>query len=202
MRNAGRSTTWAGRSLSSENGSSAPSTPSTNGPPGTTTDVPASPARPGGRVRTSSSSGGPVRRFKCLQHRFVVLVLVADHHSVHEIVVRFVGQLVECVQRRGPHGATVGPRLIGRQQRQVDAAGAGVHEGVVEVFDRAGQDSRPVRVAAAQQPQFLLLADVRQVPDQRAHQRVVLAMEFGIVEIHQPQGSFARPVQIADQRFA
>ena len=30
-------------------------------------------------------------QIQCLQHRFVVLVLVADHHPVHEIVVRFVG---------------------------------------------------------------------------------------------------------------
>ena len=60
----------------------------------------------------------------------------------------------------------------------------------------------PIRVAAAQQPQLFLLADMREVPHQRAHQRVVLAAQFGVVEIDQPQGSFARPVQIAGQRFA
>src|SRR5438445_210190 len=59
MRNDGTSTTCAGRSLSSENGSSAASTPSTNSPPGTSTDVPAIPGRPAGSGAPEPSSGGP-----------------------------------------------------------------------------------------------------------------------------------------------
>ena len=95
----------------------------------------------------------------------------------------------------------VRPRLVRRQQRQIDATGPGVHEGVVKVFDGAGQHPRPVRVTTAQQPQLFLLADVRQVPHQRAHQRVVLTAEFGVVEIDKPQSSFPRSAQIAGQCF-
>ena len=63
IRNAGMSTTWAGRSLSNEYGSVAASTPSANGPAGTSTDVPARPGRPAGKIEVSGNSGAPVRRF-------------------------------------------------------------------------------------------------------------------------------------------
>jgi hypothetical protein len=36
----------------------------------------------------------------------------------------------------------------------------------------------------------------------RTHQRVILAAEFGVIEIDQPQRPFAGPGQIEDQRFA
>ena len=45
-------------------GSLAASTPSTNGPPGTSTEVPARPGRPAGKLPGSRSSAAPVRRFK------------------------------------------------------------------------------------------------------------------------------------------
>jgi hypothetical protein len=131
-----------------------------------------------------------------------VLVLVADHHPEDEIAVRLVGQPVEGIQGGRPHGAAISPRPVRGQQRQVGAAGPRVHESVVEVVDGAGQHPRLIRVAAAQQPQFFLLPDVGQVPNQGTHQRVVLAAEFGVVEIHQPQSPFPRSLQITDQCFA
>src|SRR5579884_912924 len=76
-----------------------------------------------------------------------------------------------------------------------------MYERVVETLDIRAQHARAVEIAAAQQPQFLLLADVRQVPHQRAHQGVVLAAQFGIVEIDQPQGALACPRQVASQLF-
>ena len=117
-------------------------------------------------------------------------------------MLRFVREPIKRIERSRPHSPAVAAGLIRGQQRQVGTAGAGVHEGVVEVFHRAGQDARPIRVAAAQQPQLFLLADMRQVPDQRTHQRVVLAMQFRVVEVDQPQGSHPGPVHIADQCFA
>ncbi|AGL29179.1 hypothetical protein J113_25845 [Mycobacterium tuberculosis CAS/NITR204] len=50
--------------MSNEHGSSAASTPSTNGPPATSTDVPAILGRPAGRAEVAANSGEPVRRFK------------------------------------------------------------------------------------------------------------------------------------------
>src|ERR1700680_737769 len=76
-----------------------------------------------------------------------------------------------------------------------------MHEGVVETLDRRRQHSGPIRVTAAQQPQLFLLTNVRQIPDQRAHQRVVLAAQFVIVEIDQPQRARACPLQIAGKSF-
>src|SRR5262249_18488867 len=67
--------------------------------------------------------------------------------------------------------------------------------------DGRRQDARPTRVAATQQPQLFLLTDVRQVPDQRTHQRVVLTTEFVIVELHESQGPRPRPRQVVGQPF-
>ena len=88
IRNAGTSTTCAGRSLSSECGSVTASTPSTNSPPGTSTDVPATPGRPAGSrdARVQQRRAGP--QVQRLQHGLVVLVLVADHQPEHEARVR------------------------------------------------------------------------------------------------------------------
>ena len=50
---------------------------------------------------------------------------------------------------------------------------------------------------AAQQPELLLLADVRQVPHQRAHQRVVLREQGRLVEVGEQRGARPRQFQIA-----
>ncbi len=163
------------------------------------------PAKPGPAGRQGAGflqQRRPDAQVQCLQHGLVVLVLVADHQAVHEVLLRFVREPIERIERSRSHGPAVAARLMRGQQRQVDAAGTGMHEGVVQALHGVGQDSRPIRVTATQQPQFFLLSDMRQVPHQRAHQRVVLTTKLRVVEIDQPQRSFARPLHIADQRFA
>ena len=132
-----------------------------------------------------------------------MLVLVADHQPEPEGgVAVVVGQGVEVVQRLVAHGRAVRSGLGRRQQRQLDAAGAGVDERVVEAVDVGRQHARPVGVAVAQQPQLFLLTDVREVPHQRAHQRVVLAPQFGVVEIDEPQRAVPGLRQLTRKRFA
>ena len=87
----------------------------------------------------------------------------------------------------------------GGQQRQIDPAGARVDEGVVEAFDVRRQHAGAVGVAVAQQPQLFLLADVREVPHQRAHQRVVLTMQLGVVEVGEGQRPLPGPLEVAGE---
>ena len=72
---------------------------------------------------------------------------------------------VQQVQHLRPHGADVRARLGRAEQRQGRSVDAGVLERVVQLVDVL-----PHRLAAADvahQPEFLLVADVRQVPHQR-----------------------------------
>jgi hypothetical protein len=55
-----------------------------------------------------------------------------------------------------------------------------VLEGVVEAVDLGAQ--RRAAADVAHQPQLFLAADVREVPDQRRHQRRVLRDEIGLVD--------------------
>ena len=80
-------------------------------------------------------------------------------------------------------------RLDRRQQRQAGAVGPRVREGVVEPLDSGRQQPRARRVAAADQPELLLLADVREVPDERAHDRAVLGGQLRLVELGQTRSS-------------
>ena len=127
---------------------------------------------------------------------------MADHQAEPEARVTVIGQAVEGVQRLAADGAAVRARVRRRQKRQVDPAGPGVLERVVEALHLRRQHARPVRVAVAQQPQLLLLTDVREVPHQRAHQRVVLAMQFGIIEVDEAQRAVPRRGELTRQRFA
>ena len=75
----------AGRSLSSDHGSSSPSTPSTNGPAGTSTDVGGH--RPAGRQRRARPEQRvAVAQLVRGQHRLDVLLLVLLDHRVGEQV--------------------------------------------------------------------------------------------------------------------
>jgi hypothetical protein len=143
-------------------------------------------------------------QIQSLQHRFVVLVFVADHHRVYEgslVAGGIVGQHVKRVEHGRPHGLAVCARLIRRQQRQVDPTGAGMHKGVVEPPDRRRQHRGPCGISIPQQPQLFLLTDVRQVPHQGAHQRVVLPTEFRVVKLDQTQRSRPRPRQVVGNAF-
>src|SRR3954463_10742688 len=209
MRNVGTSTRCAGRSLSSENGSSAGATPRTKRPPGTSTDVPARPRRPGGRGVPAPRSGGgagarrgrPAARLERLQHRLVVLVLVADHHGDVERVVR-VTPRVEPVQDPAAHFPAERPRLHRRQQRESVAARPRLAECVVERLDGGRQQARPAGVPVAQQPEVLLLTDVGEVPDQGTHQRIVLPRQLGLVVVGEQQGAVAGGGELPGQAVA
>ncbi len=92
MRKAGTSTVCADRSLSSECGSVTASTPRTNSPAGTSTDVPADagpPRRQRGAAIQQRRPGPQVQR---LQHGLVVLVLVADHQPEGEVRLAALGR--------------------------------------------------------------------------------------------------------------
>ena len=107
------------------------------------------------------------------QHRLVVLRLVLGDHAEREPVAEQPrtgkrGPLQQ-VQDPAPHLVAVGPSLRRRQQRQRRAFGAGVLERVVQRVDLRVHGLAPADLP--QQPEFFLVGDVRQVPDQRGHQR-------------------------------
>ena len=103
------------------------------------------------------------------QHGLVVLLLVLDDHAEGEPVLGEAPPLqrhpLEHVERLVPHLLDVLTRLRRAEQRQRRPVRARMLEGVVQVVDVRAQ-----RLAAADvpdQPQLLLAADVREVPDQR-----------------------------------
>ena len=122
------------------------------------------------------------------EHRLVVLLLVLHDHAEREAVggepaavpQTQRGAAAQHVQRLLAHLGDVRARLAGREQRQLDPARPGVLEGVVEAVDLGAQ--RRAAADVAHQPQLFLAADVREVPDQRRHQRRVLRDEIGLVD--------------------
>ena len=177
---AGR-TTCAGRSLSSDHGSSAASTPSTNSPAGTST-ASCGTVAPGGSAAPGPSSGAPSRSWWVAS---IVSSCICSCCSTMTNGKASVGgrrgrPALEAVEARGRgrRRGTRGPRR-GLSSGRRDPLGARVLEGVVELLDLRRQHALRGGVATAQQPQVLLLADVREVPDQRAHQRAVLAGQLG-----------------------
>jgi hypothetical protein len=192
MRNAGTSTQWAGRSLSSENGSSAASTPSRNGPPGTSTEVPATAGWPGGNGWPVPSSGGPARSCR------VCSIVSSCCCSWLTTMAKSKGRR----RRRGtPAGRAPGRALLNRTPRPPPVAAVPGWRGGGRTRRRAPR-RRPAagpgdrRRHAAEQPEILLLADVREVPDQRAHQRAVLAQQLRLVVVGQLQRAVAGDGQL------
>ena len=182
---------WAGRSLSSDHGSASPSTPSVNGPAGTrTASCPT--GRPGRQRRSGAENGLPLAQLVGGQHRLDVLLLVLLDHDVGEQLTGTA--LAGAFERVEDPAADVGDEaasLRRGEQRQVDPGGARVLEGVVQLLDACREQPLRRRVASAEQPEVLLLADVREVPHQRTHQGAVLPGQLALVEVGQPQG--ARP---------
>ena len=136
------------------------------------------------------------------EHRLGVLLLVLGDHAEDEAAL---GQppsvqrgALQQVDHPGPHLADVAARRCGVQQRQGRPVGAWMLEGVIQLVDGLRQD----RVAAAdvtQQPQLLLIADMRQVPDQRRHQPGMLLYQFGVVQrLGQHLGAGPGPVEVGD----
>jgi hypothetical protein len=120
-----------------------------------------------------------------LQHRLVVLVLVGEQHVVDEAVgqqgiARLQVDLIEHLERALADPVHIGTHLVGLQDRQLTADLARLLDRVVELAQVAAQ-----RLAAADvpdQPQLLEVADVAQVPDQRAQDRRVDAVELFLRE--------------------
>jgi hypothetical protein len=101
----------------------------------------------------------------------VAVTTLNDHARREQLVGR---RVLDQVKDPPVNLVVVGPRLNRRQQRRRRALGAGMLERAVKRVHLWREHPAPGRVAGPQQPQLLLLADVRQVPHERAHQRVVL----------------------------
>src|SRR4051794_14758615 len=109
-----------------------------------------------------------------LAHRLGVLELVAEHHLV-EHRVRAVA--VRRLDHTRPHLVEVGARAGGVEQLDVAADAARRLERVVARRE-LGMQQRPAG-EAMHEPELLVRGDVREVPDERAHDRVDLTLELG-----------------------
>gem|GEM_PF-5220681 len=127
-----------------------------------------------------------------------MLLLVLHHHRGREQLARVVRDPLQSIEHPPTDLVAERAGLDRGQQRQRRTGGAGVLERVVERIDARRQDPGAVAVARAQQPQLLLLADVREVPHQRAHQRIVLSEQVRLVQIRQHQRAVPGALQLAD----
>ena len=112
---------------------------------------------------------GPGLELQRREHRLDVLVLVLDDHPVHEATAqqRHSGieiHPVEDIEGAAAHRSDVGPGVIRAQERQPGPVGPGMPEGVVHVVVPRTDTLVP---EPPQQPDVLVVADVRQVPHQR-----------------------------------
>jgi len=103
------------------------------------------------------------------QHGLVVLLFVLGDHAEDETVVhqRSTGQItgIEDIEDLFAHRADVTARLLGIQQRQRRTIDPGVLERVVDLIDIGAHRLAPTDIA--HQPQFFLIPDMCQIPDQR-----------------------------------
>ena len=138
-----------------------------------------------------------------LQHRLVVLVLVGEQHLVGEavrqqLVVGVEFDLVQDLQRALSDLLHVWADLVGPQDRQLAPDLAGLLDRVVEIAEVAAE-----RFAAADplnEPELLEVADVAEVPDQRAEDRVVDPIELLLGErLDQLEGVAAGLIQTPGQ---
>ena len=137
--------------------------------------------------------GARARQLQGLQHRLVVLVLVADQHLPHEPVARSGGRSRPTGPRAPARPASArAPRPCSRSRRR--GAGRGCRRARPAASRwrrrpcaRSGRSgSRPPGALA--QPQVLERGDVAQVPHQRAHQRVVHPVQvLGLHRLDQRQ---------------
>jgi hypothetical protein len=122
-----------------------------------------------------------------LAHGLGVLELVADHHLVHH---RVDPAGVDGRQRPLADLRQVLARAVGVEQLDLAAHGARRLEGVV-ARGELGTQQRLVG-EAVHEPQVLVGRDVPQVPRERAHDRVDLALELLVVEVRDDrEGAFA-----------
>jgi hypothetical protein len=121
-----------------------------------------------------------------------VLGLVADDHLEDRPVAG--ADALEHLQRATADGREVLEHVGAAQARDVAAHGPRRLEGVVEVREVAAQQR--LAAVAVDEPQVLVGGDVPEVPAQRAHERVVHALERVVVERgDECEGARAGPVQ-------
>jgi hypothetical protein len=139
------------------------------------------------------------------EHGLVVLLLVLGDHAEGEARVQQRRALqragLQQVEHPAAHLVGVAAGLGRRQQGQARPLGPGVFERVVQRVDL-----RVHRVPAAdvaQQPELLLVADVREVPHQGGHQRRVLRGQVGLVQaVGQAGGAGAGGLQLRGDQLA
>ena len=138
----------------------APGDPSTNSRP-----VRAGPDSRERRSQLRRLVIGQPGQLKRLEHRLVVLVLVAEHHLVQEAVAD--AALLDHLERPRADLLEVLARLAGSQERKITAVRARCLERVVDIGEVV-VEQRPAAVAV-DEPQVLERGDVAEVPHERAH---------------------------------
>ncbi len=116
-----------------------------------------------------------VRQLQGLQHGLVVLMLVLQEHLPDER-----RNPVEHRQRPSAHPLHQGNGLNAAQVRELAPVGARRLEGVVDVGEVGAQQFEP---GLPSDPEVLERGDVPEVPDERAHQRVVNAIEIVVGDV-------------------
>jgi hypothetical protein len=141
------------------------------------------------------------RELDRLQHRLLVLELVLGDQAVDvRVALERIGvverHVLEHLQRVAADALEVGARLARGQDRQPRAFRARVPERVVDVVEPL---ALRFPAEATHEPELLEPADVREVPDERRHQRRDLREQELVVErLDQPQRRLARPLQRRD----
>jgi hypothetical protein len=128
-------------------------------------------ARPCGSGR-SGVYAARLGQLQRLQHGFVVLVLVLDQHLRDER-----GYAPEHRERPGAHLVHVRERLVAPQVGQLTPVRAWRLESVVGIRQVGAHQVEP-RLPA--DPQVLEGRYVPEVPDERAHQRIVHPVQIGV----------------------
>ena len=135
-------------------------------------------------MRTGARSGVRLAllQLQRLQNGLVVLVFVLQHHVVDEsfakqrvVVVPF--QLVELVEDFRANLAKPREHLLERRQRKRGALRSRVLERVVHPRHLRELD-RPTQVPG--EPELFKVRDVPDIPDDRAHERIVLPMQIHV----------------------
>ena len=134
-------------------------------------------ARARARRRIERGAALQARERDRLQHRLAVLHLVLEHHLGRDRVRR---AAVEHLQRALAHVLEIGQRAGAVEQRQVAAHLARRLERVVHRRQLGAQQR--LAAEAVHQPQVLVRRDVREVPRERAHDRLVLGLDVGVAE--------------------
>src|SRR2546421_3955971 len=135
-----------------------------------------------------------LREREGLQHRLGVLVLVLDDHVPDNVA----GAAGEHLERTCADGRQVLARAQEVEMRHVAAHGARGLQGVVDAQELGVHRVEPARPHA--EPELLERGDVREVPHQRTHQRIVDPVHIRVRDgLDQPQRPRPRLVQeVAD----